>query len=54
MGRKRGRERKRRKAGRSILAGKTFKALFCETIREEGDVNSPGVVNTSTEIATMA
>ena len=30
------RERKRRKAGRSILAGKTFEVLFRETIREEG------------------
>jgi len=37
MGRKRGRERKRRKAGRSILAGKTFEVLFRETIMEEGE-----------------
>ena len=37
MGRKRRRERKRRKAGRSILAGKTFEVLFRETIMEEGE-----------------
>jgi len=36
MGRKRGRERKRRKARRSSLWGKTFEVLFRETIREEG------------------
>jgi len=36
MGRKRGRERERVKAGRSILEGKIFEVLFRETIMEEG------------------
>ena len=36
MGRKRGRERKRRKAGRSRAICQTFEGLFHRTIREEG------------------
>jgi len=36
MGRKGEKERKRRKAERSILWGKTFEVMFHETIREEG------------------